>query len=87
MTDSILYLPSVKVLLTQGVHNWTLTEEQLKDNKSPQKFCLKRNFSLTFSRTDTDDCKNILYHICNRREQILDYKRNKKTVIYIKNSL
>lgn len=51
MITLILYLPSVEMLLTQGVLTWTLTEEQLEDNNSPQKvpesFASKETSSLT----------------------------------------
>lgn len=47
MVDSILCLPSVKVLLTQ-VQHWTQTEEQLGDNKS-----LKNGLKILSQKTFT----------------------------------
>lgn len=88
--DSILHLPSVKMLFTQ-VQNWTLIGEQLGDNKCSQdgpKILSQKTFTLSLSvqvwQMAANPCCIIL---CNRREPILDCTRDAWTVIYIKSSL
>jgi len=78
MIDSILFLPSMKVLLTQGVQNWTLTEAQLQDKQSPQKvprsFASKETSSLTYLLVELWQmtAKTCCIIFCNGREQNLD---------------
>lgn len=90
MIDSVLYLPSVKVLLTQVQHS-TLTEKQLGDNKCSQngpKILSQKTFTFSLSVELCQMAANpYCVILCNRRELILDCTRDTWTVIYIKNSL